>query len=58
MTRTLVNMLSVVAAMIVANATGNLTGDKWTYFNAMGYFWIIYALVIKANQFTDKNLCK
>ncbi|MEC4685150.1 MAG: O-antigen ligase family protein [Nitrospirota bacterium] len=37
-------------AMIVANLVGNLTGDKWSYFNAMGYFWILFGLVVKANQ--------
>jgi len=37
-------------AMIIANLVGNLTGDKWSYFNAMGYFWILFGLVIKANQ--------
>ncbi len=37
-------------AMIIANLVGNLTGDKWSYFNAMGYFWILFGLVVKANE--------
>jgi len=36
--------------MIIANLVGNLTGDKWSYFNAMGYFWILFGLVVKANE--------
>ncbi len=37
-------------AMIVATMVDNLTGFNWFYFNVMGYFWIIFGLVTKANQ--------
>lgn len=38
------------AAMIVASLIGNLFGTHWFYFDVMGYFWIIFALVMRSSE--------
>ncbi len=37
-------------AMLVASLINNLTGTNWFYFSTMGYFWIIFALVMKSYE--------
>lgn len=34
-------------AMLVASLVNNITNTNWFYFSTMGYFWIIFALVIR-----------
>jgi len=36
--------------MVVVTMVVNMFGDRWTYFSTMGYFWIIYAMVVKLYQ--------
>ncbi|MBI5055381.1 MAG: O-antigen ligase family protein [Nitrospirae bacterium] len=36
--------------MIIACLVSNLFGDRWSYLNVMGYFWILLGLVVKTNQ--------
>jgi O-antigen ligase len=38
------------AAMITASLIGNLFGTHWFYFDVMGYFWIIFALVMRSSE--------
>lgn len=36
--------------MVIASLVSNMFGDRWSYLNVMGYFWILLGLVMKANQ--------
>ncbi len=36
--------------MTIATVVGNFFGDRWTYLSIMGYFWIIYAMVVRVYQ--------
>ncbi len=43
-------------ACVIVVALGNLTGDHWTYYNLMGFFWVFLGLVVRANIITQKQL--
>ena len=43
-------------AMVVFIMVDNLTGTNWFYLNVMGYFWIIFGLVMKANNIIDNEI--
>lgn len=35
---------------VIVVALGNLTGDHWTYYNLMAFFWVFLALVVKGRM--------
>lgn len=36
--------------LIIASLVANMFGNRWSYFNLMGYFWVLLGLVVKAEQ--------
>ncbi|MFX0205358.1 MAG: O-antigen ligase family protein [Candidatus Hodarchaeota archaeon] len=43
-------------ACVIASALANLAGDRWTYYNLMGFFWVFLALVVRGNIITENQL--
>jgi len=39
-----------LVTMTIASLINNLTGSKWFFFDVMGYFWIIFALSMRAYE--------
>lgn len=43
--------------MIIAALSANLFGDRWSYFNVMGYFWVTLGLVsVSLKQIAEKDV--
>ncbi len=38
--------------LVIASLVANMFGDRWSYFNLMGYFWVLLGLIVKAEQLT------
>ncbi len=41
--------------MILASLISNMFGDRWSYLNVMGHFWILLALVVKASGIVENK---
>ncbi len=41
--------------LIIASLVANMFGDRWSYFNLMGYFWVLLGLVVKAEQLVKEE---
>ena len=35
-------------AGVLASLAANITGNNWHYFNVAGFFWVIFALVVRS----------
>jgi O-antigen ligase len=44
-----------LVGMIIVILISNLFGDRWSYLNVMGYFWITLGLVVKAKEYISIN---
>jgi len=44
------------AGCVIANMVVNVTHDNWSYINLMGFYWIIWGLVVRSNMQIEKKM--